>query len=64
MWIFGESAFQAERRDGAREHSRQREETGQEPLQCLDNRKLASVAKESKRENGGSKIKEVTIWSY
>lgn len=57
MWIFGESAFQAERRDGARV-------SGQEPLQCLDNRKVASVAKESKRENGGDKIKEVTIWSY
>lgn len=38
--------------------------SGQEHLQCLDNMKVASVAKESKWENGGDEIKEVTIWSY
>ena len=50
MWIFGESTFQAERRADAWV-------SGQEHLQCLDNMKAATVAKESKWENGGDKIK-------
>lgn len=33
-------------------------------LVCLENRKVASVAAESKGENGGYKIKKVTMWSY